>query len=70
MGVVNRRIKKEVDWKKIKCLGVIGLDEIFLKKGYKDFVTIITSRVGDKITLFAILKGRKKAYKNDRRVLC
>lgn len=60
LGVVERRVNNEVDWKNINSLGVVGMDEISLKKGYKDFVTIITNRVNNKITLLAILKGREK----------
>jgi transposase len=61
LRVVIRRIASKVNWNDIKSLGVIGIDEISLKKGYKDFVTIITSRVDGKITLLAVLDGRKKA---------
>jgi len=39
---------------------VIGIDEISLKKGHKDFVTIITMRVGKEIRILAVLKDRKK----------
>ena len=41
-------------------LDVIGLDEISLKKGHGDFVTIVTSRVAGKTTILAVLKGRTK----------
>jgi transposase len=61
MGVVNRRIASEVNWNNITNLGLVGIDEISLKKGYKDFVTVITGRIDHKITLLAILRGRKKA---------
>lgn len=61
LGVVTRRVASKVNWNNIRSLGMIGIDEISLKKGYKDFVTIITSRVEDKITLLAVLDGRKKA---------
>jgi hypothetical protein len=40
--IVDRHINTEIDWKEFKRLGIIGIDEISLKKGYKDFVTIIT----------------------------
>ncbi len=60
-GVVNRRIKSSIDWSTIKYLGNLGIDEISLKKGYKDFITIITSRFDGKIVLLAVIKGRKKA---------
>jgi len=49
-----------VDWENITYLGVIGIDEISLKKGYKDFVTIISNRVDGKINLLAVLKGHEK----------
>jgi transposase len=61
MGIVNRHIKSSVDWGSIIMLDVLGIDEIALKKGYKDYVTLITSRHHDKITLLAILKGKEKS---------
>lgn len=60
MGIIHRHIDTEVSWKDIEGLDVIGLDEISLKKGHTDFVTIITARVDGKITILAVLKGRKK----------
>jgi transposase len=60
MGSIYRHIGTEVSWKEIKRLDTIGLDEISLKKGHGDFVTIITARVGGKTTILAVLKGRKK----------
>ena len=59
--IVDRHINTEIDWKEIKRLGIIGIDEISLKKGYKDFVTIITSRVNNQINILAVIKGREKA---------
>lgn len=39
----------------------MGIDEISLKKGRKDFVTIVTARNGDgKIMILAVISGRKK----------
>ncbi|MCK5109315.1 MAG: ISL3 family transposase [Methanosarcinales archaeon] len=60
MGIIHRYIETEVGWKEIKILDTIGLDEISLKKGHKDFVTLVTARVDKKITILAVLKGRKK----------
>ncbi len=37
------------------------MDEISLKKGHKDFVTIVTSRTGEEVIILAVLKDRKKA---------
>jgi transposase len=64
-GVISRLldayISTEIDWKTIEVIGQLGIDEISIKKGHKDFVTIITSRSHGKIRLLAILKDRKKA---------
>jgi len=40
---------------------LIGIDEISLKKGHQDYVTIITSRVESRIRILAVIKGREKA---------
>ena len=61
MGVLERRIAKQVDWKRIKHLSVLGVDEIALKKGHRDFVTIVTGRSGDQTRLLAVLENREKA---------
>lgn len=59
-SIVDRHIRADVDWSSIKALGLIGIDEISLKKGYRDYVTLVTSRSFDKIRIIAILKGREK----------
>ena len=60
MGILDRYISTEVHWKAIQRLEVIGIDEIALKKGHKDFVTIVTMRVGNETRILAVLKDRKK----------
>jgi transposase len=60
MGIIDRHIGKAVDWRSISQLGVVGLDEISLKKGHQDFVTIVSSRCGEQTTVVAVLEGRKK----------
>jgi len=44
-GVLERRIQGKVDWSAYTALGVLGLDEIALKKGYRDFVVILTAHL-------------------------
>ena len=61
MGVLDRNIESKIDWSTVNIIDVVGIDEIALKKGYKDYVTLITSRHEGKIRLLAVLKGRKKA---------
>jgi len=55
----------DVDWNSFQDLDTLGLDEISLKKGHQNFVTIVTSRspIGQ-IRLVAVLKDRKKATVN------
>lgn len=60
MGILDRYISTEVNWQDIQRLYVIGIDEIALKKGQKDFVTIVTMRVGNETRILAVLKDRKK----------
>lgn len=59
-GVIDRNIEKSVDWKKIKKLDIIGVDEISLKKGHRDFVAIVTDRSDDKTQILGVLKDRSK----------
>lgn len=40
---------------------MIGLDEIALKKGHRDFVTIITGRIETETIIVGVLPDRKKA---------
>jgi len=61
MGVINHHLGHEVKWSDYDQLSVLGLDEISLKKGHRDFVTIVTGRVAEKTVILGILKDRKKA---------
>ncbi len=47
MGILDRHIQGHVNWKHVKAFDVLGLDELSLKKGHRDFVTIVTGRMGD-----------------------
>lgn len=60
MGIVRRHIRTKVDWKSIEKLGQIGLDEISLKKGHKDFVTIVSAYIDGRVQLLAVLEDRLK----------
>ena len=64
-GVITRLLdtyaETQIDWETVTVIGQLGIDEIALKKGHKDFVTIVTSRVQGEIRLLAVLKDRKKA---------
>lgn len=60
MGTIKRHLAPEVDWGAFRRLGVLGIDEIALKKGHKDFVVIITARIGEVVHIIAVLEDRKK----------
>jgi transposase len=61
LGVMERRIAAETEWSRYTAIGRLGLDEIALKKGHRDFVTIVTGRLeNDRIVLLGVLPDRKK----------
>ena len=57
-GILKRRIKTKADWGKIDKIDILGIDEISLKKGHNDFVTIITGRTDGNILILAVLEGK------------
>ena len=60
-GIINRHIRQEVNWQTLECIPLLGLDEIALKKGHKDFVVIISAinESGDKCILAVLLDQKK-----------
>ncbi len=58
--LIDRYIEKKIDFTKISKLGVLGLDEISMKKGYRDFVTLITYRIDSKVHILGVVDGREK----------
>ena len=61
MGVIDRHMDRAVNWEDLTQLDVIGIDEISLKKGHRDFVAIITARVESETLILGVLPDRKKA---------
>ena len=60
-GILGRHINSEVEWQELKSLNVIGVDEISMRKGHKDFATLVTTRdEAEGIRILAVLEGRKK----------
>ncbi len=54
-------LNRKLIGKRLKKIGLLGIDEISLKKGYQDFVTIITSWADERTQVLAVIKGREKA---------
>ena len=62
LGALERRIGTSVDWSAYTTLEVLGLDEIALKKGHGDFVTVVTARLAnERVVLLGVLPDREKA---------
>jgi transposase len=60
-GVVDRWISREVQWEEVKGVKILGLDEIALKKGHRDFVVIVTARTAaGEVKVVAVLPERTK----------
>ncbi len=60
-GTLERRIENGIEWTGIAEIKVLGLDEIALKKGHRDYVTLVTGRLGDgEIVILGVLPGHEK----------
>ena len=60
-GIINRHVHQQVEWSKIKAIPLLGIDEIALKKGHKDFVVIVSAINEQKEKhILAVLPDRKK----------
>jgi len=61
-GALERRIEASTDWTGIAAIEVLGLDEIALKKGHRQYVTLVTGRMCDgEIVILGVLPGHEKA---------
>ncbi len=60
LGILERHISERVDWSAYTRIGVLGLDEIALLKGHRNFVVIITAKRNDRISLLGVLPNREK----------
>lgn len=60
-GVVDRWISREVKWVEVQGMKLLGLDEVALKKGHRDFVVIVTARAAaGEVKVLAVLPDRRK----------
>jgi len=60
-GVIKRRVACEVDWSAYQEIGVLGLDEIALKKGHRSYVVIVSARLRDgRVEILGVLPNREK----------
>jgi transposase len=60
-GALERRIERRIDWSQMAGVEVLGLDEIALKKGQRDYVTLVTGRTREgEIEILGVLPGHEK----------
>jgi transposase len=60
-GILDRWIERAVDWDAWERLGVLGLDEIALKRGHRDVVVLVTVPLAEGgVEIVAVLADRKK----------
>ncbi len=60
-NLIERYLESEINFSNIQALGVLDLDEISMKKGYRNFVTLITYRINDQVYILGVVDGREKA---------
>lgn len=60
-GILDRYVDTRVDWDQYAYLGLIGIDEVALKKGHRDYAAIITMPLeGGGVSVLGVLADRKK----------
>ena len=60
-GVINRWMSTEVNWEQFDRIEIVGIDEIALKRGHRDYVTLVTvplDPVG--VEVLGVLADRQK----------
>lgn len=60
-GVLDRWIETSVNWTEIHQISVLGIDEIALKRGHRDYVVIVTHQTTTGVAILAVLPDRKRA---------
>src|SRR5215212_7551588 len=62
LGILDRWIATTIDWPALEPFSVLGIDEIALKKGHRDFVAVLTAKTATgRLHVLAILPDRLKA---------
>lgn len=61
-GAINNAIATKVNWASYSNLKILGIDEFAIKKGYNDYVTVISTKSSSdgQVSVIAVLPGRLK----------
>jgi transposase len=60
IGVIDRWIETSVDWEEFESIEVIGIDQIALKRGHRNFVALVTTVIAGRVEILAVLQDRTK----------
>jgi len=61
LGILDAWIATRIDWDTVEPFAVIGIDEIALRKGHRDFIAVITAqRANGEVRVLALLPDRLK----------
>lgn len=62
LGILERWIATTIDWDALSTFSILGIAEIALKKGHRDFVALVTARLPTgELRVLAVLPDRSKA---------
>src|SRR5512132_201290 len=62
LGILDRWIATTVDWPSLEPFTVLGIDEVALRKGHRDFVAVLSAKTASgRLHVLAILPDRLKA---------
>lgn len=59
-GVLDRWLAKRINWEAFERLEIVGVDEIALKRGHRDYVVLVTTPLPDGVEVLAVLPDRQK----------
>ncbi len=60
-GILDRWVMTKVNWDELERIEVVGLDEIALKRGHRDYVVLVTVFLAPKgVKVLAVLGDRQK----------
>lgn len=60
-GILDRHLKRKVDWRRYGRISMLGIDEIARRKGRGDFIVLVTTILDGQVEVLAVLADRRKA---------
>ena len=61
VNYLNRWLTRAVNWERFQRIEILGIDEIALKRGHKDYVVLVTTPLMNQgVEILAVLPDRKK----------